>query len=190
MGETPPPYDLLHWNGDSANVPGRLYCQLLRLLYLENRLREPGGVRTATGGIDLRFVAAPVYLLAAREDHIVPWQSAYASASLLARVERFVLTESGHVAGIVNPPSARRRGFWRGPPPTTTADAWIAAAQHVGGSWWQDWAGWQAGHAGRWRAAPARPDNAQHPVIEPSPGRYVLEHSDPARRVGQESGTQ
>lgn len=190
MGETPPPFDLLHWNGDSANLPGRLYCQLLRRLYLENRLRDPGGFDTAHGAIDLRAIDAPVYLLAAREDHIVPWRSAYASTSLLARVERFVLTESGHVAGIVNPAGGQRRGFWSGAPPAATAEEWIDVAQHASGSWWQDWAGWQARHAGRWRTAPGSPGNAQHPVIEPSPGRYVLEHSEPARGAGHDSGTQ
>ncbi len=189
LGETPPPFDLLHWNGDSANVPGRLYCQLLRLLYLENRLRDPGGIDTVHGAIDLAAIDAPVYLLAAREDHIVPWRSAYSSASLLARVERFVLTESGHVAGIVNPAGGRRRGYWSGPPPIATADEWMDAAQHASGSWWQDWAGWQARHAGRWRTAPAGPGNAQHPVIEPSPGRYVLEHGEPAGGAGHDRGT-
>jgi polyhydroxyalkanoate synthase len=190
MGETPPPFDLLHWNGDSANVPGRLYCQLLRRLYLENRLHDPGGVDTAHGAIDLHAIDAPVYLLAAREDHIVPWRSAFASASLLSRVERFVLTESGHVAGIVNPVGGRRRGFWSGAPPEATAQEWMDVAQHASGSWWQDWAGWQARHAGRWRTAPASPGSAQHPVIEPAPGRYVLEHSEPARGAGHNSGTQ
>jgi polyhydroxyalkanoate synthase subunit PhaC len=179
MGETPPPFDLLHWNGDSANLPGRLYCQLLRMLYLENRLREPGGVTTALGAIDLRAIDAPVYLLAAREDHIVPWRSAHASTALLGRVERFVLAESGHVAGIINPPASRRRGFWSGPSLDRTSDDWIETAQHTDGSWWQDWVGWQARHAGRWRIAPTTPGDAQHPVIEPSPGRYVLEHSNP-----------
>lgn len=190
LGETPPPFDLLHWNGDSANLPGRLYCQLLRSLYLENRLRLPGGIQTSQGSIDLGAIDVPVYMVAAREDHIVPWKSAYVGASLPARVERFVLAESGHVAGIVNPAGNGRRGFWCGPLPTTTPDAWFQSAQHIRGSWWQDWARWQTRHAGRWRAAPASPGNAQHPVIEPSPGRYVLEHSDPAARAGQDSGTQ
>lgn len=193
MGETPPPFDLLHWNGDSANLPGRLYCHMLRTLYLENRLREPGGIHVGRSAVDLRAIDVPVYLLAARDDHIVPWKSAYAGASLPARVERFVLAESGHVAGIVNPPGSQRRGFWSGPPPTTTAEAWIDAAQHIRGSWWQDWAGWQARHAGRWRAAPVGPGSAQHPVIEPSPGRYVLEHvacGESAGKTGQKSGIQ
>jgi polyhydroxyalkanoate synthase subunit PhaC len=190
LGATPPPMDLLHWNGDSANLPGPLYCQVLRLLYLENRLRAPGGIITAFGAIDLLAIDAPVYLLAARDDHIVPWRSAHASTKLLQRVEQFVLAESGHVAGIVNPSGDRRRGFWSGPPPVTTADEWIDTAQHTTGSWWQHWAGWQARHAGRWHTAPASPGDALHPVIEPSPGRYVLEHGEPVRGAGDDPGIQ
>ena len=103
-GETPPAFDLLHWNGDSANLPGPMYAYYLRELYLGNRLREPGALTMLGERIDLRRLAMPVYVLATRDDHIVPWRSAYRTTRLVAGEAQFVLGASGHIAGVVNPP--------------------------------------------------------------------------------------
>ncbi len=188
LGETPRAFDLLHWNGDATNLPGRLYAWYLRNCYLENRLRDPGRVRLLGQPVDFGAIRVPSYVFAAREDHIVPWRSAYAGARLLGRAPRFVLGESGHVAGVVNPAAAGRRGWWGDGTEALPADAqaWLDAAQHRSGSWWQDWAAWIAPFAGRRIPAPASPGNPAHPVLEPAPGRYVRESARAAAGADQQ----
>jgi len=176
-GEKPPAFDLLYWNADSTNLPGPMYCWYLRTMYLENRLREPGGVHSLGEAIDLSAIDVPAYIVATREDHIVPWRSAFASTHLLAGATRFVLGASGHIAGIVNPPRKNRRSYWHveqsGQAQPADADAWLAAASETPGSWWPDWSGWLRGHAGRRVVAPKQPGNAEFPPLAPAPGEYV-----------------
>ena len=188
LGETPRAFDLLHWNGDGTNLPGRLYAWYLRNCYLENRLREPGAVRLLGQPVDLGRIRVPAYVFAARDDHIVPWRSAYAGARLLGRAARFVLGESGHVAGVVNPASLDRRGWWAGAAAALPADpqAWFDAALYRAGSWWHDWAAWMAPLAGRRVQAPASPGTLAHPEIEPAPGRYVRESARAAAGAHQQ----
>src|SRR5262249_51061583 len=123
-GRTPPPFDLLYWNGDSANLPGPMYAYYLRNMYLDNRLRERGALRMCGGPIDLSSIAIPAYVYASREDHIVPWRSAYRTTGLLGGKPRFVLGSSGHIAGVVNPPRSSRRSYWLSDRRTDDADAW------------------------------------------------------------------
>jgi polyhydroxyalkanoate synthase len=175
LGETPRAFDLLHWNSDSANLPGKLYAWYLRNMYLEDRLKMPGALELCGERIDLRRITVPAYVLAARDDHIVPWSSAYRTVGLLAGDRRFVLAESGHVAGVINPARLGRRGWWENASLPETPAAWFDEAQHHRGSWWHDWACWIEGHAGRRIRARASLGNARHPVIEPAPGRYVME---------------
>ena len=174
-GETPPPFDLLYWNGDSTNLPGPMYCWYLRNTYLENNLIEPGKATVCGEPIDLGKIEAPVYLYASKEDHIVPWAGAYRSTQVLTGERRFVLGASGHIAGVINPPAKGKRSHWTGPdgafPPT--AEAWFAQAQEHRGSWWPDWTAWLERQAGKQIAAPKAAGNAAHPPIEPAPGRYV-----------------
>lgn len=186
MGETPRPFDLLHWNGDATNLPGRLYAWYLRACYLENRLRDPDRERLLGHPVDFGRVRLPAYVFAARDDHIVPWRSAFAGARLLGRPPRFVLGESGHVAGVVNPPQPGRRGWWdnTGPLPADPA-AWLDTALHREGSWWHDWAAWIAPLSGRRVPAPVWPGSPAHPVIEPAPGRYVRESARAAAGAHQ-----
>jgi polyhydroxyalkanoate synthase subunit PhaC len=171
-GQAPPAFDLLTWNGDDTNLPGPMYCWYLRQTYLENRLREPGGTVQCGVPVDLSRITAPAFVYASREDHIVPWQTAYASTRLLGGETRFVLGASGHIAGVINPPAKRKRHHWTGPL-AADAPAWLEAAQQAEGSWWPAWSDWLRGHAGALVAAPRKPGNAELPVIEPAPGRYV-----------------
>jgi polyhydroxyalkanoate synthase subunit PhaC len=172
-GETPPPFDLLYWNGDSTNLPGPMYCWYLRNTYLENNLKVPGKVTVCGEKLDLGLIEAPIYLYASREDHIVPWQGAYASTRIFKGKKRFMLGASGHIAGVINPPKANKRSHWVGDKLPQKAEDWLAAAKEVPGSWWTDWSKWLAGHAGKLVPAPKAPGNRQHKVIEPAPGRYV-----------------
>jgi polyhydroxyalkanoate synthase len=180
-GETPPPFDLLYWNSDSTNLPGPMFTWYLRNTYLENRMREPDAVQVAGVPLDLQSLRLPAYVYASREDHIVPWNSAYASTGILRGPTRFVLGASGHIAGVINPARRNRRSYWTAPAtrrkPPSTAQAWMDAAQEHPGSWWTDWAQWLAQQAGPEIAAPKKAGNATYKVIEPAPGRYVRERA-------------
>lgn len=178
-GTTPPAFDLLYWNSDGTNLPGPFFTWYLRNTYLENRLRKPGGVVIDGHPIDLGTLDMPAYIYGSREDHIVPWKSAYASCSLLTGQRRFVLGASGHIAGVVNPPAKKRRSYWANDAApeagqrAAAADDWLAAAQEHTGSWWPDWAAWLVQYAGATKQAPARPGNRQYKPLEPAPGSYV-----------------
>jgi polyhydroxyalkanoate synthase len=175
-GETPPPFDLLYWNSDSTNLPGPYYAWYLRNTYLENNLVTPGKARVCGQKIDLRKLDMPFYIYGSREDHIVPIGSAYASTQLVPGKKRFTMGASGHIAGVINPPAAHKRSHWVREDGKFPKDLneWIAGATEVPGSWWEDWAGWLKGHAGKLAPAPkscGKPP--KYPAIEPAPGRYV-----------------
>ena len=176
-GETPPPFDLLYWNSDSTNLPGPLFAWYLRNTYLENRMRQPGALTVAGVPLDLSAVKLPTYVYASREDHIVPWKTAYETTQILGGPMRFVLGASGHIAGVINPAKRNKRSHWVAPAgqrklPRSAQDWFDAATEHPG-SWWTDWAAWLAQQAGPEIAAPKKPGNARHKPIEPAPGRYV-----------------
>jgi len=174
-GRTPPAFDLLYWNSDSANLPGPMYAYYLRNMYLDNRLREPGALRMCGVPIDLSRIAAPAYVYASREDHIVPWRSAYRTTGLLGGDPCFVLGASGHIAGVINPPEPRKRNHWINELLTDDSDDWFARAEMQPGSWWPHWHAWIADHGGGRRAAPRRAGDARHRPLDPAPGRYVVE---------------
>jgi polyhydroxyalkanoate synthase len=173
-GQAPAAFDLLYWNGDDTNLPGPMYCWYLRQTYLENRLREPSGTLQCGVPVDLSDIDVPAFVYASREDHIVPWQTAFASTGLLGGESRFVLGASGHIAGVINPPAKRKRHYWAGDPQPDAA-AWLQAAQQIEGSWWPAWSHWLRGHAGALVAAPRRAGSTEFAVIEDAPGRYVKE---------------
>ncbi len=172
-GKTPEAFDILYWNSDSTNLPGPWYCWYLRNTYLENNLRVPGKVTACGVPVDLGKIRLPTYILATREDHIVPWQTSYLSTQLLKGELRFVLGASGHVAGVVNPAAKNRRSYWLNERLPGPAVEWFAGATEHAGSWWAHWDRWLAGHAGEMVAAPRQPGNASYPPIEDAPGRYV-----------------
>ena len=173
-GETPPPFDLLYWNSDSTNLPGPMYCWYLRNTYHEDKLKLPGKLTVCGERLDLGAIRSPAYVYASREDHIVPWKTAYLNTRVLTGKRRFVLGASGHIAGVINPPAANKRSHWIGPATLpATADAWFAKATEHAGSWWPDWQRWLAPHGGKLVAAPRTPGSRKHKPIEPAPGRYV-----------------
>ncbi len=174
-GETPPPFDLLYWNSDSTNLPGPFYAWYLRNTYLENRLVKPGAAQVCGVKIDLRTLDMPVYIYGSREDHIVPIPGAYATTQALPGAKRFVMGASGHIAGVINPPAAKKRSHWTrddGKFPKTLAE-WQAGAKEHAGSWWTDWSQWLKGHAGKQIAAPKAYGKGKYKAIEAAPGRYV-----------------
>jgi polyhydroxyalkanoate synthase len=176
-GQKPPAFDLLYWNSDSTNLPGPFACWYMRNLYLENSLGVPDKLEMCGVRVDLGKVSAPNYILATREDHIVPWQTSFIGTRLLGGASRFVLGASGHIAGVINPASKNKRSFWINTdlPVDANADTWLASAQENKGSWWSDWNAWLKQYANGDRAARAKLGNAKHKTIEPAPGRYVKE---------------
>jgi polyhydroxyalkanoate synthase subunit PhaC len=177
-GKAPSAFDLLYWNADSTNLPGPMFCWYVRNTYLENNLRKPGKTIQCGEPLDLSLVDIPVFLYASREDHIVPWQTAYASTELLGGDTTFVLGASGHIAGVVNPPSKNKRSYWvdgeAGPDP----ERWLETAQEVPGSWWPRWSAWLARCAGERIPSRATIGNDSYREIEPAPGRYVMAKAD------------
>jgi polyhydroxyalkanoate synthase subunit PhaC len=172
-GETPPPFDLLYWNGDSANLPGPMFVYYLGNMYLANRLREPGVLTMAGESIDLGRIVVPAYVFAAHDDHIVPWRSAYRTTTLVGGDVTFTLGASGHIAGVVNPPDTNRRHYWTNDTPGASADAWLAGARSCPGSWWPHWTAWLERHAGSRKTARRRAGSDSYPPLEPAPGSYV-----------------
>ena len=184
-GQAPPPFDLLYWNSDDTNLPGPMFCWYLRNTYLENKLREPGATVQCGEPVDLGRVDLPAFVYASKDDHIVPWKTAYASTQLLAGDITFVLGASGHIAGVINPPEKSKRNYWTqlstgtpdgGPPALAAdADAWFEGANSVPGSWWPAWIDWLAPHSGPQVAARKKLGNARYAPIEDAPGAYVKE---------------
>ncbi len=176
-GETPPPFDLLYWNSDSTNLPGPFYAWYLRNTYFENNMVKPGKLTVCGQQIDLRQLDMPTYLYGSREDHIVPIGGAYASTQHLPGKKRFVMGASGHIAGVINPPSKNKRSYWTNDKlpankfPVAQADWQQSATEHPG-SWWTDWSNWLKVHAGKQVAAPKTYGSRNHKAIEAAPGRY------------------
>jgi polyhydroxyalkanoate synthase len=173
-GETPPAFDLLHWNGDSADLPGPMYVYYLRNLYLDNKLIVPDALTMAGERIDLGRITLPTYVYASRDDHIVPWRSGYRTTALVGGEPTFVLGASGHIAGVVNPPATARRNYWTNELLTDDPDDWLARANSHPGSWWPHWGEWLKAHAGALRPAPRACGDATHPPLCAAPGHYVL----------------
>jgi polyhydroxyalkanoate synthase len=174
-GNKPAAFDLLYWNSDSTNLPGPFAAWYLRNLYLENSLRVPGKLSMCGVQADLGKVDMPTFLLATREDHIVPWQSSYLGRKLLGGKTTFVLGASGHIAGVINPAAKNKRSHWISESDTANPEEWLAGATEEKGSWWQRWADWLKTFADGEMPPRVRLGNEQYPPGEPAPGRYVKE---------------
>ena len=177
-GATPDAFDLLFWDSDSVSLPGPMYCWYTRNTYLENNIKVPGKTTQCGVPIDLSKVKQPLYLLASREDHIVPWKTAYASKDLIGKDVRFVLAASGHVAGVINPPARNKRSHWLNDELVANPQSWLDSAQEKPGSWWPDWDAWMKRHSDGVIPAPNLQGNARYSPMEPAPGRYVRAKSN------------
>jgi polyhydroxyalkanoate synthase len=172
LGKDPFPFDLLYWNSDSTRMPAAMHGFYLRSMYQENRLTQPGGITLAGVPIDLHAVRTPTYVLATREDHIAPWTSCYAANRTYAGPVRFVLSASGHIAGVVNPPAAKKYSYWTNDARPADPPEWFKGATEHPGSWWPDWNDWAAAYEDG--EVPARqPGDGKLKIIEDAPGSYV-----------------
>jgi polyhydroxyalkanoate synthase len=173
MGEDPPAFDILAWNADGTRMPAAMHSFYLRACYIENQLAR-GEMELAGTRLDLAQVTADAYVLSAKEDHIAPWKAAYKTTQLLGGDVRFVLSSSGHIAGIVNPPSPKSK-HWTNPDHPSDAETWLSTAEEHQGSWWEDWTSWIEERSGARRPPPSM-GNEQHPPIGDAPGVYVRQN--------------
>jgi len=177
LGRDPFPFDLLHWNCDSTRMPAAMHSYYLRNMYMNNMLAQPGALTLAGTKIDLSKVTTPAYFVSAIEDHIAPWKTTYAGPRLLGGRNRFVLSGSGHIAGMVNPPAANKYGYWTNDKLPDEPDEWFANAKQHEGSWWPNWREWITPYLGR--EVPARvPGKGKLKVIEAAPGTYARIRAD------------
>ena len=175
-GERPAPFDILYWNMDTTRMPARMHEFYLREMYLKNNLAKRDALTIAGEQIDLGRIRQPLYAVAAEEDHIAPWRQTFRINSWFKAEKRFVLSSSGHILGIVNPPvTPAKRKYWIGATRRGhTADAWRVEAEERAGSWWEDWSAWLAGKCGPLGAPPPLANDA-FPALADAPGTYVLE---------------
>ena len=175
LGEEPAPFDLLHWNSDTTNLPAGWHRDYLESLYKGNKLAEKGGISVGGTPIDIDSVKTPTYVQAGREDHIAPPQSVWKIMGHFSGPKRFVLAGSGHIAGVVNPPAAQKYQYWINDRPCGTLEDFIEGATEHKGSWWPDWLEWlKAQDAGTVKAEGARvPGKGKLKTIEDAPGSYV-----------------
>ena len=176
-GTKPVAFDLLYWNSDSTNLPGPWYTYYLRNMYSKNNLVKPDKLVMCGVPVDLAYLNTPAFVFAAKEDHIVPWSTAYKSASLLTGKTEFVLGAAGHVAGVVNPASKNKRSHRIGLAPNVSQQEWLDASTEVPGSWWPRWSAWLQHYGGRMVAARATLGSAEFKPLEAAPGSYVKQKS-------------
>jgi polyhydroxyalkanoate synthase len=175
LGQDYPPFDLLYWNGDTTNLPAKWHQAYLTDLYRDNKLVQPGAIRIDGTPIDLRKVKTPSYVQAGREDHIAPPESVWKITEHFSGPIRFLLAGSGHIAGVVNPPSAGKYQYWTCERKMPSLADFIACAKETPGSWWPDWIDWieSLGNDAVAATGVRTPGNGRLPALENAPGRYV-----------------
>lgn len=180
-GKDPFPFDLLYWNSDSTRMPAKMHSFYLRNMYQKNLLSTPGGITLDGVPIDLSRIDIPVHIISTKEDHIAPWKATYAATQLYSGETTFTLAGSGHIAGIVNPPAAKKYGYWTSDADyPADPDAWFEGTTAHEGSWWPHWYAWVAKQSGRKTSAARTPGSDAAPALEDAPGSYVKVRSDEA----------
>ena len=172
LGKEPMKFDLLYWNADATRMPRTLHMYYLRECYLHNNLAKPGGISLHDVPIDLGKVKIPIYLQASIEDHIAPYPSVFKARQLFSGPVRFMLAGSGHIAGVINPPGAKKYNYWMNEAQPKDLDAWLEGAESHPGSWWDDWNTWLAPLSGELVKA-RKPGAGKLDIIEDAPGSYA-----------------
>ena len=172
MGRTPPAFDVLFWNADTTNMPAALHRDFLRMA-LDNALVTPGGATVLGTPVDLSQITVDAYVVAGIADHITPWQNAYRTVNLLGSEPRFVLSTSGHIAAMVNPPGNEKASFRIAKRNPQDPEAWLSSASEQKGTWWDDWVEWLGKRSGPEKKAPAKLGARGAKPLQKAPGRYV-----------------
>jgi polyhydroxyalkanoate synthase subunit PhaC len=175
-GEAPPPFDVLYWNMDTTRMPATMHKWYLHEFYLNNALVKKDALTVAGEKIDLERIVQPVYAVSAADDHIAPWKQTFRISNHVSGPKRYVLSSSGHILGIVNPPvNPPKREYWVGSAERhDSADTWHERAEHKAGSWWEDWMDWLKPMSGVLRKPPAVA-TTKYPALADAPGTFVLE---------------
>jgi polyhydroxyalkanoate synthase subunit PhaC len=174
LGDEPFPFDILYWNSDSTRLPHSMHSFFIRNMYLNNLLKIPGGITLAGERIDISKLEKPIYILSTIDDHIVPWKSSYKNIKLLNNKNiRFVLSGSGHVAGVINHPHKNKYNFWVNNNLVESADEWLDSSEKQEGSWWHDWHQWKKDYSGEEKSI-LENKNTEYKAIEQAPGSYVM----------------
>ncbi len=174
LGKPPPAFDILAWNADSTRMPARLHRDFIDITR-HNQLTHPGAATLCGSPVDLSRIDLDAYVVAGVADHLCPWQNCYQTTQLLGGTTRFVLSTSGHIAAIINPPGKKNANYRTATHNPPDARTWLASTEQHPGSWWQDYTTWLAEHSGDERAAPKEPGSPDHPALITAPGTYVLE---------------
>jgi polyhydroxyalkanoate synthase len=172
MGNRPPAFDILYWNADNTRLPAEFHADLLRQ-FLENPMRHRNRLEVLGTKIDMSKVKIPFYVVAGITDHITPWEACYETRHIVKGPVTFVLSSSGHIQSIVNPPSNAKAKYFLNPNLNQEASQWLASATEHSGSWWTHWSEWLAERSGSEGAAPSALGSEAHPATDPAPGRYV-----------------
>lgn len=172
LGGDPPAFDILYWNNDSTRLPAALHAQFLRL-FVDNTLATPGAVEVLGTPIDLHTLAMDAYVLGGTTDHITPWKATYRTTRMLGGRVDYVLSSSGHIQSLVNPPSNKKARFFADGEVGESPDAWLKSATEHAGAWWDHWADWIIARSGGERASPSRLGHPNFPSLDAAPGRYV-----------------
>ena len=173
MGNPPPAFDLLYWNNDSTRLAAAFHAQLLDI-FTGNLLAQPGAMKVLGTKIDLGRVTCDKYIVAGITDHITPWKGVHRAAQVFGGHNEFVLSSSGHIQSLINPPGNPKAKFFVNPANPASSDDWLAGAKPVADSWWGHWADWLAKRSGPRIAAPAALGSRRHPPTAKAPGHYVL----------------
>jgi polyhydroxyalkanoate synthase len=173
-GNKPPAFDILFWNSDTTRMSAQLHSDFIDVA-IDNALTVPGGVKFGEIEVDLSKVDVDAYVLAGIADHITPWESCYRTTALLGGNVRFVLSRSGHIAALVNPPTNPKATFQLNPVNSPAASDWLAGASQEQGSWWPDWDRWLSEHCGAMVHAPTELGGGGLSPLADAPGTYVLD---------------
>jgi len=172
LGNPPGSFDLLYWNADATNMPAAIHTFCMHKLYRENLLRVPGAINVAGVDLDVSKIKTPTYVLSTQDDHISPWRTTYSTPHLFSGPVKFVLSQSGHIAGVVNPPENNKYGYWIKGQYPSDPQQWLDSATHHKGSWWPDWSRW-AKPKGGGKVNARQPGDGKLQCIEAAPGSYV-----------------
>jgi polyhydroxyalkanoate synthase len=174
LGNAPPAFDVLYWNNDTTRLPARLHADFLDLM-ASNPFVNAGRLEVRDVPLDMRRIDMDSYVVAGITDHITPWQGCYKTARLYGERSTFVLANSGHIQSLLNPPGNPKAFFWTAAARETDPQAWLEQANRQTGSWWPHWLAWIKARSAEMTPAPSTPGGAQHPPLDPAPGRYVME---------------
>ena len=172
LGESPPAFDVLAWNSDSTNLPAALHADMVQL-FVNNSLMHPDALEVLGTPIDLRRIKSDLYVVAAVSDHLVPWQAAYAATASFGGDTRFVLSNSGHIQALINPPGNPKASYLVSNEYPDDPDTWLRGATTHSGSWWSDWVSWTSLRSGPLKTSPKKLGDKDHEPAEPAPGTYV-----------------